>query len=80
MEGSPYCRKVREVLSELDLEHVVRNVPNGSPKREVLRAQAGKIQVPYLADPNTAEAMFESDDIVTYLYAQYGPATSSAAA
>ena len=73
MEGSPYCRKVRETLSELDLEHVVRNVPKGSPKREAFRTLAGKVQVPYLVDPNSSEALFESDDIVAYLYERYGP-------
>jgi glutathione S-transferase len=73
MEGSPYCRKVREALSELDIEHIVRNIPRGSPKREALQARAGKVQVPYLVDPNTGSEMFESDDIVAYLYERYGP-------
>jgi glutathione S-transferase len=72
MEGSPYCRKVREVLSELDLEHVVRNVPKGSPKRTELERRGGKVQVPYLIDPNTGRQMYESDEIVAYLAAQYG--------
>src|SRR5438445_521604 len=71
MEGSPYCRKVRETLSELDLEHVVRNVPKGSPKRAALVARGGKMQVPYLIDPNTDRALYESDDIVAYLEAEY---------
>jgi glutathione S-transferase len=71
MEGSPYCRKVREVLSELDLEHVVKNVPKGSPKRAALLDRGGKMQVPYLVDPNTGRAMYESDEIVAYLQAQY---------
>jgi glutathione S-transferase len=77
MEGSPYCRKVREALTELDIEHVVRNVPRGSPKRDELLSRAGKVQVPYLIDLNTGSAMFESDDIVAYLYERYGPDTSS---
>jgi glutathione S-transferase len=72
MEGSPYCRKVRETLSELDLAHVIRNVPKGSPKRADLVRQGGKMQVPYLIDPNTSRAMYESDDIVTYLETLYG--------
>jgi glutathione S-transferase len=71
MEGSPYCRKVREALSELDLESVVRNVPKGSPKRAALVDRGGKMQVPYLVDPNTGRAMYESDDIVAYLRAEY---------
>ena len=73
MEGSPYCRKVREVLTELDLEHLVRNVPKGSPKRAELERRGGKVQVPYLVDPNTQREMYESDEIVAYLEAEYGP-------
>jgi glutathione S-transferase len=72
MEGSPYCRKVREVLTELDLEHVVRNVPKGSPKRAELQKRGGKVQVPYLIDPNTTQEMYESDDIIAYLESEYG--------
>src|SRR5205814_10666832 len=71
MEGSPYCRKVREALTELDLEYIVRNVPKGSPKRAALVECGGKMQVPFLIDPNTGRAMYESDDIVTYLEEQY---------
>ena len=72
MEGSPYCRKVREVLCELDLEYQVRNVPKGSPKREELEKRGGKVQVPYLVDPNTSQEMYESEDIIAYLEAEYG--------
>lgn len=72
MEGSPYCRKVREVLCELDLGYRVCNVPKGSPKRAALMERAGTVQVPYLIDPNTKREMLESDDIVAYLRRQYG--------
>jgi len=71
MEGSPYCRKVREALSELDLAHVVRNVPKGSPKRTELMRRGGKIQVPYLVDPNTGRELYESNDIIAYLQTEY---------
>ena len=72
MEGSPYCRKVRETLSELDLEYIVRNVAKGSPKRAELKERGGKIQVPYLIDPNTGSELYESDEIVAYLNDGYG--------
>lgn len=72
MEGSPYCRKVREVLSELDLEHVVRNVPKGSPQREQLARLGGKVQVPFLIDPNTKISLYESEEIIAYLLHHYG--------
>jgi glutathione S-transferase len=35
-------------------------------------AKGGKAQFPYLVDPNTGKAMYESDDIVAYLYQTYG--------
>jgi glutathione S-transferase len=73
MEGSPYCRKVREVLSELDLPHVVHNLPKGSPKRAGLVERGGKMQVPYLVDPSTGRELYESDDIIAYLERQYPP-------
>jgi glutathione S-transferase len=73
-EGSPFCRKAREALCELDLVNIVRNVPKGSPKRTKLEKLGGKVMVPYMIDPNTDKAMYESDDIVAYLYEQYGRA------
>lgn len=80
MEASPYCRKVREALSELDLEHIIRNLPKGSPKRTELIARGGKMQVPYLVDPNTGKELYESDEIVAYLDALYGQGTDRNAA
>lgn len=79
MEGSPYCRKVREALCELDLVCLVRNVPKGSPRRTELRERGGKVQVPYLVDPNTHRELYESDDIVAYLEREYGPAGAAGA-
>src|SRR5438876_581186 len=70
-EACPYCRKVREVLSELDLEYMVRTVPKGSARRAALTRRGGKMQVPYLVDPNTRREMYESDDIIAYLEGQY---------
>lgn len=70
-EGSPYCRLVREALSELELPYVLHNVGRGSSKRAEFVALAGKMQVPYLVDPNTGTAMFESADIVAYLDKTY---------
>lgn len=71
-EASPYSRRAREVLCELELPYVLHNVGHGSAKRDALRARAGKVQVPYLEDPNTGTKMFESRDIVRYLRSTYG--------
>jgi glutathione S-transferase len=70
-EGSPFCRIAREALCELELPYQVRNVPRGSPDRQEFVAISGKMQVPYLVDPNTGTRMFESADIRRYLYETY---------
>jgi glutathione S-transferase len=71
-EGSPFCRKVREVLCELNLDYYVRNVGKKSPKRTELKNRGGRLQVPFLVDPNSTTQLYESDDIITYLNQQYG--------
>ena len=70
-EGSPFCRLVRETLSELEIPYLLHNVAQGSPRRAAFVALSGKMQVPYLIDPNTHTAMFESADIVAYLKRTY---------
>jgi glutathione S-transferase len=72
-ENCPYCRKVREALCALDLEVLVRPCPRGGTRyREEVVARGGKAQFPYLVDPNTGKEMYESDEIVAYLYQRYG--------
>ncbi|MFW5968035.1 MAG: glutathione S-transferase N-terminal domain-containing protein [Persicimonas sp.] len=71
-EASPFCRKVRETLDELGLDHLVKNVAKKSKRRPELIERGGQMMVPYLADPNTGEEMYESDDIVAYLEETYG--------
>lgn len=71
-EASPFCRKVREALSELGLDYQAHNVGKRGRRRPELVALGGKMQVPYLVDPNTGTAMYESDDIIAYLRRTYG--------
>jgi glutathione S-transferase len=70
-EASPFCRIAREALTELELPYVLHNVAKGSPKRDAFVRRSGKMQVPYLVDPNTSAAMFESAEIVAYLETTY---------
>jgi glutathione S-transferase len=70
-EASPYSRLAREALCELELPYMLHNVARRSARRAELVARAGKMQVPYLADPNTGREMFESADIVQYLKETY---------
>jgi glutathione S-transferase len=72
-EGCPYCRKVREALTALDLEADIRPCPKGGSRfRDEVERRGGKAQFPYLVDPNTGKEMYESDDIVRYLAETYG--------
>jgi glutathione S-transferase len=70
-EASPFCRIVRETLSTLEIPYLLHNVGKGSPSRERFVERAGKMQVPFLFDPNTQIELFESADIVEYLRATY---------
>jgi glutathione S-transferase len=79
-EASPYCRLVREELSSLEIPYLLHNVAQGSPRREAFLARAGKIQVPYLLDPNEGREMFESAEIVAYLRTTYAPDEPAATA
>jgi len=72
-EACPYCRKVREALTMLDLEAMIYPCPKNGPRfRKQVVTKGGKAQFPYFVDPNTGEAMYESDDIIAYLYDTYG--------
>jgi glutathione S-transferase len=72
-EACPYCRKVREALTVLDLEAMVYPCPKGGTRfRPRLQDHGGKVQCPYLIDPNTDTALYESDDIIAYLFRTYG--------
>ncbi|KAL5559843.1 hypothetical protein UlMin_036054 [Ulmus minor] len=72
-EACPFCRRVREAITELDLSVEVYPCPKGSARhREMVRSLGGKEQFPFLFDPNTGTSMYESGDIVKYLFQQYG--------
>jgi glutathione S-transferase len=72
-EACPFCRKVREALSILDLEARILPCPKGGERfRAALMKRGGKAMFPYLVDPNTGVEMYESSDIVRYLFSQYG--------
>jgi len=72
-EGCPFCRKVREALTMLDLAVTIYPCPKGG---RIYRAQVvemgGQEQYPYLVDPNTDDAIYESSDIIEHLYRHYG--------
>jgi len=82
-EASPWCRRVRETLCVLDLEHTVLPCP-----RETLRlegaygpssrykpevvAAGGRLLFPFLHDRSAEVAVNGSGEIVAYLWERYG--------
>ncbi len=77
MEGSPYCRRVREVLTMLNLDFEVYPCPkNGTRFRpqaiEIIKSIGGHVMFPLLVDQNTGIKLQESQDIIDYLFKEYG--------
>ncbi len=72
-EACPYCRIVREALTELDLDAMIYPCPKrGTRFRPRAAELGGKTQFPLLVDPNTGVAMYESLDLIEYLFETYG--------
>ena len=72
-EACPFCRRVREALTQLDLTVEVRPCPKDArTHRAQVQTLGGKQSFPFLVDENTGVSMYESEDIVRYLYHEYG--------
>lgn len=75
-DACPFCKKVREMVCYLDLDVLFYPCPQGGPNfRPEAVAKGGKSRFPYMEDPNTGAAMYESDDIIKYLADNYGDGT-----
>lgn len=73
IEGCPYCRLVREALTELDMDAEIYPCPKqGERYRVEVIEKGGKAQFPFMIDPNTGTQMYESLSIIKYLFETYG--------
>lgn len=72
-EGSPFCRRVREVMTLLNLDVEIYPCPRGGQRyRKVVQEKGGKLQFPFLIDENTGDQLYESQDIINHLFKYYG--------
>ncbi|EHU1795770.1 glutathione S-transferase N-terminal domain-containing protein [Acinetobacter baumannii] len=72
-EGSPFCRRVREVITLLNLDVEIYPCPKGGLKyRSIVKEIGGKLQFPFLIDENTGDQLYESQDIIHHLFKYYG--------
>ncbi|MFT7184540.1 MAG: glutaredoxin [Oceanicoccus sp.] len=60
----PYCEKVRDAFTEMDIEYEEVNAERGTQGSEELVELGGKQQVPFLIVEDTK--MYESDEIIEY--------------
>lgn len=54
-EGCPYCRKVRETLTELDFDYVCRPCGKGSNNRRFVEENGGKQQQTAVSPPRGSQ-------------------------
>lgn len=72
-EACPFCRKVREALSALRLDYISYPCPKGGQRyRPWVKSRGGIEMFPFLIDPNSGAEMYQSADIVRYLFRYYG--------
>lgn len=71
-EVCPYSRRVREAMTQLNLDFESRPSPHkGHVYRDELKQLAGKAQVPFLIDENTGDQILDSQAIIDHLFAHY---------
>jgi len=70
-EWCPYCHRVRQVLTELELTYTCVNVPLSHDQRLRVREVSGQELVPVLKDGR--KVIVGSDPIIAHLRAGYAP-------
>jgi glutathione S-transferase len=72
-ESCPYSRLVRETLSELDVDALIKPCPPGERvNNRELRDVSGKGEVPFLIDRSTRVSLGDTRKIIAYLTDKYG--------
>jgi glutathione S-transferase len=72
LEWCPFSRLVREALSELDLDAVIKPCPPGDREHHAELEQQGQSTIPYLIDRSAGVQLGESPQIIEHLFARYG--------
>jgi glutaredoxin 2 len=62
-EGCPFCRKVREIVSILDIDVLIYPTPKNGPNfRPKVVELGGKRQFPYMVRAQLADPLWTSQD------------------
>lgn len=68
-ESCPYCRMVRELMSELEITYITINVPRDRSRRQTVIAVSGQPTVPVLVDGDVV--LDDEEKIIPYLREKY---------
>ena len=68
-ESCPYCRTVRQKLSDLELTYLSVCVPTDRGRRDQVIAASGQAEVPVLVDGDTV--LTDEADIIAHLERAY---------
>jgi glutaredoxin len=69
-ESCPYCKMVREKMSELLLTYIAINVPRDRDQRHEVVQVSGQPSVPVLVDGDVV--LDDEEKIIPYLEQKYG--------
>ena len=73
LQACPFCERVVARLSEYGLSYRSRFVEPLHSRRDAVKRESGVRTVPVIVDEQTGVTMAESERIVQYLDATYGP-------
>lgn len=65
----PFCEKVLNIIDEYNIEVDIKDISDDAVAQELIE-HGGKKQAPYLIDHSHDTAMYESEDIISYLVTQ----------
>lgn len=71
LEGCPYCERVADRLSELNVDYESVWVDGLHSQRDEVRRVSGQRQVPVIVDEDRGVTMAESERILEYLETSY---------
>jgi glutaredoxin len=69
-EWCPYCARVREKMTDLQLDYKIVNVPQDHSQRGIVKEVSGQTGIPVMVDGDVV--LDDDDDIIPYLEKTYG--------
>ena len=66
MDSCPYCVKVKDYLKAHNIEYLEHNVNDPEKAMELMKL-GGKAQVPFLADKEKNNYLYDSETIIQYI-------------